>query len=105
MSIVWKGKGFLVAVIVIAALVMTQLAVSESHAGLWAGLAFLGAGGVLIVLNRALGQVPGRLFIDPATNEPIIEQAEHSFFFLPIRVWAPICLAGGAVAALVGLFL
>lgn len=75
------------------------------NASLWMALAFLVAGGGLLYLNRALAQMPGRLIIDPATNEPIVLQAERNFCSVPLAVWAPICLAGGAVAALVGLFL
>jgi hypothetical protein len=108
--IVWRGWGLLVPVFAFGALMLG--AVVEGS-GLTFGLTkqqaiYFGevigsliAGGALFFIARKIESVPGRVLVDPATNQRVVfKKSAGSFFFIPTRYWAFI-LPGLMVALVV----
>ncbi|MCI0459403.1 MAG: hypothetical protein L0Z62_20830 [Gemmataceae bacterium] len=106
--IIWSGWGFLVAVIGLACLVATQLGVNAAmqddqyyQTNGWPKLVGLFLVAALLwpvgrTLNR---QRQERELVDPATGERVVLHSGggHTFFFIPVEYWAPICLVLGVI--------
>ncbi len=102
MLVVWRGRGWLIAVIVVASLVATELAVEatfedpsyyQTHG--WPKLAgFLLAAAVLqIIASSRLGKSTIR---DEAGRETMVDRGD-SLFYVPLRHWPKVCIALGLV--------
>jgi len=106
--IIWRGWGILVPVLVFV-VGFLPLAIADAVLGharyseITKPLTFfslLAAAGAIWVVGRALNGVPGRVLIDPATNQPIVLRRRHDLFFIPMQWWAVPLVLG----AIVGLF-
>jgi hypothetical protein len=105
--IVWNGKGYLVAVLAFAFLVLAEYGSEamfhdqsyyQNHGWpLAAALVF--AGIASWVLGRYLARSESRVVIDKATGQELTLGGNDALFFIPVRFWAPIFIAG-AIAAL-----
>jgi hypothetical protein len=106
--IIWRGWGFLVAVIGFGCLLLTEIGIEavrnddqfyQDHG--WPKLlAFLVAAGIVWPLGRALNRTkPGRELVDPKTGERVVLQpgSQHSLFFVPIEYWAALFVVLGVV--------
>jgi hypothetical protein len=105
--IIWSGKGYLVAVFVFGSSLIANLITNTVSGGstYWdthrwpLALALVAAGGFCWALGTNLRSQGVRRLIDPATNqEVLLEQANHSLFFIRMHVWGPIlCVIAGVV--------
>ena len=103
--IIWQGFGFLVAVVGIASLVLTEYAVREitknevyyqTHGwpklvGLW--LAAIAT----FLIARYFDSRPGKVVIEKDTGREIVLRQSHSLFFVPMKYWAYVFLVLGVV--------
>ena len=93
--IIWSGRGFLVAVIAVGALLLTQLVV-DSISGdenfyqknSWPKtVAMLVAALLTFVLHKFLSQEKPRVLIDEETGQEFEIHGNHSLFFIPVKWW------------------
>ncbi|MGE3242454.1 MAG: hypothetical protein AB7G28_20285 [Pirellulales bacterium] len=108
--IIWRGYGFLVAVIGLAALVLTEK-ISEHITGDdrfyqqhgWVVLiGMLIAAALTYGFHRLLLREKERVLIDKQTGQEIVLPADHSLFFVPVKLWPVIFVAIGLIFAIVG---
>ena len=95
--IVWSGFGFLVLVLGVASLLLTELACKrilgdyepylyERHG--WLFLVGMSIAAILTYgLHRLLLLQKGRVVIDRETGQELILRPGHSFFFIPVKWW------------------
>jgi hypothetical protein len=110
--IIWRGLGFLVAVIVfgfsLAANLISNVVGGEGYwdQHRWLFSASLICSAVVCwFLGSYLKKRSDRIAIDKQTGEEIVvNQSKHTLFFIPMHWWAPI-LAATAVALLAVEFL
>lgn len=100
MLVVWRGFGWLVPVIVIAALILSQLSVDVVYgegfytANAWPKqAAFIVAAISVGLLGFFLNHAKRQLLVDEETGEVLGKAPSHSLFFIPIEYWAIIVLA------------
>ena len=100
MLVVWRGFGWLVPVVVIAALILTQLSVDAVHgegfytANAWPKqAAFIVAAFSIGILGFFLNHQKRRMLFDEETGEALGKAPAHSLFFIPIEYWAIAALA------------
>ena len=93
--IVWKGWGFLVAVIVFFTSLIAEL-ISESFTnnenyyqehGFPLSLALLVAGIISGLLGKWLNTRKAKVFIEKDTGKEIVIKNSHSLFFIPMEYW------------------
>lgn len=106
--IIWSGWGFMVAVIVFVASLVTELTVEsafadesyyQSHA--WPlVVALLVSAAVAWLWGSHLNKQPGRTMIDKETGAEVVVGGggHHRLFFIPMQYWGPI-LAALAIAS------
>jgi len=56
-----------------------------AHEGLADGTVFVVMGIVVWLLGRWLTRQPGRILLDPETNEQVMLKRKHTFFFIPLN--------------------
>lgn len=102
--IIWQGLGFLAAVIPFAVLVLTQLGIDavagESYytANDWVKLlAVLIAAPMVGGLGYYLNRQPGKVLIDPETNQKVELKRRHTLFWVPMEYWSIVILALGVL--------
>jgi hypothetical protein len=106
--IIWSGWGFLVAIVGIGCLVLTELGVEAAmnddkfyQNNGWPKLvAFLVAAVIAWPLGRALNRGQSeRELIDPNTGERVVMKSGggHSLFFIPVEYWALVFMVLGIV--------
>ena len=103
--IIWKGRGFLVAVIAFACLLASEFLTEryfaddryyQQHG--WPKLAaFFLAGFIVWVITILWKDAPGRVVVDKQTGTELVLKKSHSLFFIPMKYWAPILFALGIV--------
>jgi hypothetical protein len=107
--IIWNGRGFVVAVIAFACLLLSEF-LSERHfhdsayyqQHGWPKLvAFLIAGVIVWRLSVHWGKTPARTLIEKETGKEVIMHRDDSLFFIPLRYWGPILCGLGIVFFLV----
>lgn len=111
MLMVWKGKGFLVALVAMTTFALMQLGTNgiggpgtyEGNALFWGGVTLLVAGLVLIGLGQKLHLESNQFFFDPKTNEPITLGRADTMLFIPVRIWGALFCAAGAALTFAGL--
>ena len=99
MLVVWRGFGWLVPVVVFAALVLSQLSVDSLYgegfytANTWPKQAAFILGAIAVgLLGFILNHVKRQILVDEETGEPLGKAPSHSLFFIPIEYWAIIVL-------------
>ena len=99
MLIVWRGYGWLVPVVVFAALLLSQLSVDAIYgegfytANAWPKqVAFVAAGFLVGAIGFYLNHIKRQLLVDHETGEPVGKAPSHTLFFIPIEYWAVIVL-------------
>lgn len=105
--IIWKGLGFLVAVITfLLSLVMEVVTESITNNEMYyqenslpLAIAILLSGIINGVLGKRLNKQKARTLIDKETGEEVILKNDHSLFFIPMEYWG-IILCVGAVLIL-----
>lgn len=103
MLIVWRGYGWLVAVIVFGCSLVANLLFNATYGEgyydrhRWPlALAMLIAGVICWTLGNRLRKRSDRVVIDKATGQEIImNQSWHALFFIPMHLWGPVL---GAIA-------
>jgi hypothetical protein len=100
MLVVWRGFGWLVPVIVVAALILTQLSVDAVHgegfytANAWPKtVAFVAAAICVGLLGLFLNYMKRQVLVDDETGEAVGKAPAHSLFFIPVEYWAIVILA------------
>lgn len=100
MLVVWRGFGWLVPVIVIAALMALQLSVDAVYgegfytANAWPKqAAFIVAAISVGILGIFLNHTKRQMLIDEESGEVLGKAPSHSLFFIPVEYWAIIVLA------------
>jgi hypothetical protein len=106
--IFWSGWGWLVPVVAFFAALGTELAVEaitgqdryyQEH-GWPVILALAAAGGLLALAALALARRPARIVVDEQTGERLALGAKHTFFFVPLAIWAAVLPVIGLAIAL-----
>lgn len=106
MVIIWRGLGFLVAVIVFVCSLVANL-IFNASAGegyydrhKWPlGVSLLVSGAICWLLGNYLRKRSDRVVIDKQTGKEFaVNQSRHALFFIPMHLWGPI-LAGCALIA------
>ena len=109
--IIWSGLGFLVAVIVFGCSLALNFAFNawlgegyyDTHKWPLAVSLFLSAI-ICWFLGSALRKRTSRTVIDKETGkETVLNRSNHSLFFIPMHIWAPILAAIGAVVLVMDL--
>jgi hypothetical protein len=107
--IIWRGFGFLVAIIALVALALTEQ-VSEritsdqqfyQQHGWVALVGMLIAAALTYGLHRLLILQKGRAVIDKETGQEIVLRSDHSLFFVPVKLWPVVFVVLGLVLAFV----
>ena len=103
--IIWKGAGFIVAVVAFLMLLMTELSVEalfkddkyyQTHG--WPKLAaFFIAGWIVFFIGKYLNKKEGRVLIEKDTGKEVVLKSEHSLFFINVEYWSYILFALGVV--------
>jgi hypothetical protein len=108
--IIWRGFGFLVAVIGFAALILAET-VSEKITGddqfyqQHGWVVFIGmlvAAALTYGLHRLLLLEKQRVLIDRETGGEVAQPSKHSLFFVPVQLWPAIFIVLGLVFAVAG---
>ena len=109
--IIWNGLGFLVAVIVFGFSLLLNLAFNawwgkgyyDSHKWPFA-ISLLLSAVVCWFVGTALRKRTAQTVIDKATGqEMILNRSNHSLFFIPMHIWAPILAITGIIVLIVDL--
>jgi hypothetical protein len=103
--IIWRGLGFLVAIISFLCLVLAEAIVesiynNESYYqdhGWPAATGLVIAAAILWPLGRKLNQEKAKVLVDKETGEELILEKHHDFFFIRMEYWAPILIVIGIV--------
>ncbi len=98
--IIWSGHGYLVAVITFGVCLAANFILDKQFgegfysSNLWAvGLALILGGVISAIVGFAFKARNDREVVDPQTGERlVINQSQHSFFFVPMH-WAGIAIA------------
>jgi hypothetical protein len=103
--IIWKGAGFIVAVVTFLILLLTEISVEaltrddsyyQKHG--WPKLAgFTIAGCLVMLIGRYLNKREGKVLIEKETGKEVVLKSEHSLFFINVEYWSYILLALGVV--------
>ena len=104
--IIWRGLGFLVAVIVFANSLIANLLTNiitgnesywEEHQ--WPlALSLVGSAVICWFLGKYLDGRKGRILIDKETGEEVIVGAANELFFIKMYLWGPILLFFAVIA-------
>ncbi len=100
MLVVWRGFGWLVPVVIFAALILSQLSVDAVYgdgfytANAWPKqAAFILAAIFVASLGIFLNHTKRKMLFDEETGEALGKAPSHTLFFIPIEYWAVIVLA------------
>jgi len=103
--IIWKGAGFIVAVVAFLMLLLTELSVEalftdekyyQTHG--WPKLVgFFIAGCIVLLIGKYLNKKEGKVLIEKDTGKEIVLKAEHSLFFINVEYWSYILFVLGVV--------
>ena len=112
MIFIWQRFGFLVPVIGIGMLVLTQLLLNalfgdgtyERNSDMYSVCATLASAAAIYWLSveRAKHEKP-RTLVDPETSEQVTIHSTSTFFFIPLRIW-PFIFIGLAIVMVIANF-
>ena len=98
--IIWQGLGFLVAIVPVAVLVFVQLGIDAvAGTGYYTAHNWVQVMAVLIsalivgVTGYFLNRQPGKILIDPQTNQKVELKQRHTLFWIRMEYWAIVMLA------------
>jgi hypothetical protein len=104
MIIIWRGFGFLVAVIVFGcSLVANLIFNAEVGSGYYDhhrwpfAVSLIVSAAICWFLGDYLRKRPGRVVIDKQSGKEFTLNKSHSLFFIPMHWWAPILLVGSLI--------
>jgi hypothetical protein len=105
MMIIWKGAGFIVAVVTFLILVLTELSVEAlfkdetyyQKNGWPKLLALFLAGYIVLLIGKYLNKKEGKVLIEKETGKEVILKAEHSLFFINVEYWGYILFILGVI--------
>ncbi len=107
--IIWSGLGFLVAVIIFGCSLVLNFAINawlgdgyyDTHKWPFAISLFLSAV-ICWFLGAALRRRTSQVVIDKETGKEIVlNRSNHSLFFIPMHIWAPILAIGGVIVLVI----
>ncbi|BCO10139.1 hypothetical protein GF1_25150 [Desulfolithobacter dissulfuricans] len=110
--IIWKGWGILAIVIPLLCSLGAQFIIDAIMGAGWymeaswpMPLALALSAVFVFVTGKRLNNRPGKVFIDPESNEKVELRKSHSLFWIPLQYWSPviIILAGWLFAVKAGL--
>lgn len=100
MLIIWRGYGWLVPVVILGVMALSQLAVNALYgdgfytANAWPkNVAVILAALSIGLLGLYLNYIKRRTLVDEETGEDLGKSPSHYLFFIPIEYWAVITLA------------
>ena len=103
--IIWKGKGFLVAVVAFLMLLLTEFSVEalfkdgtyyQRHG--WPKLVgFFIAGCIVLPIGKYLNRKEGKVLIEKDTGKEVVLKAKHSLYFIDVEYWSYILFALGVI--------
>lgn len=102
--IIWNGRGFLIAVIIFASLMGTQVVAGkvtnqpdyyQTHTWL-IGVGLAVAGLFILLVRGWLFPMHGQTMIHPKTGESFRLGRDHGLFFISVKWWPWLLLLGGA---------
>jgi hypothetical protein len=105
MIIIWRGLGFLVAVIVFGCSLLANLIFNakvgagyyDQHKWPFA-VSLIVSAAICWFLGNYLRKRSDRIVIDKKTGKEFaVNQSRHALFFIPMHWWAPILLAGALI--------
>lgn len=104
--VIWSGWGILVFVFTLLSLVVAQAGTNAllgartyEAAGWPKAVAALIAAAAIWVVGTRFERQPGRVLIDKKTGREFTQKRRDTFFFIPMRFWAPIVLIVGVLFA------
>lgn len=108
--ILWSGKGYLVIVMALAAILAVNLATDYVlfQPGYYKATGWPKLMGLCLAalptwwLGVHLNRAKGKVLIDPETGREVILPNNHSLFFLPMQYWAFVLVAFGIVMFFTG---
>jgi len=106
MFVVWSGYGFLAFLIPIALVLAGHLGTDALLGGGWyaahkaaAAVLLMVAAALVWVVGVKLNSDPGRVLVDPQTQEQVVFKRRHTIFWIPMQ-WASALIAAMAIVAL-----
>lgn len=109
--IIWRGWGFLAAVLLFGGLVAAQLVVDaiggdgayRGNVLLYGGIGIAVGGAATVLLARWLDdRNPPRRLVGQATGAVVTLESPNDLFFIPMKAWGIVGVGGGLVMALLG---
>ncbi len=91
--IVWQGFGFLGALIPVILLVLFDMGDTKMAFGTEAALII--AAVIVFFVGKHLNAKPGKVLIDPETNEEVELKSKHTLFWVPMEWFALVIAASG----------
>ena len=96
MFLIWRGWGILAFLIPFVFLILAQLGLDliysqnyyTLHSSEIAPLALLLSTPLIYFIGNKLNNKPGKLLIDPETNEEVILKEKHDLFWIPLQYWS-----------------
>ncbi len=95
MFLIWQGLGFLVVILPLAVLLAMSLLGSLVNLSNMATivLSLILSAAAVFYLGKRLNSRPGRILVDPSTQESVELRKRHTLFWIPMQYWAfPILL-------------
>lgn len=105
MFLIWQGLGFLVVILPLAVLLVMSLLGALVNLSNMATivLALILSAAAVFYLGKRFNSRPGRILVDPNTQESVELRKRHTLFWIPMQYWAfPILLI--AIIAAFALF-
>ena len=106
--VIWSGLGFLALIIAAIVFIATQFAIDAAMGAgsyqsvIWAiPLAGIISGALIYFIGNMLNSKPGKILIDPDTNQPVELKRRHTLFWIPMQFWGLIVAIGSIVMAFI----